>query len=127
MKNKIEKFLRKDASPYFEAIKAHLIDANRFREIDEMIIAEAANSYATIVDYARKVEDKGAVQTFKTGAANISAEYTVLKNERAQFLTLSKHLGLDPGARAGFGNSFQLDMFGADDIFGSSPLMAVAK
>jgi len=68
-------------------------------KIDKYIIAMAANCLAMYAEAIKEIKAKGTIQVFKTGHANVSAQYTVAKDAVKQFIDLSNRIGLDAKAR----------------------------
>jgi P27 family predicted phage terminase small subunit len=86
------------ARNYYNNIMSFVKDRNHLK-IDGYTIAMAANCLHLYAEAVKKVEEKGSIQIFKTGHSNVSAYYTVMRDQLTQFQSLSDRLGLDPKAR----------------------------
>ena len=90
---------KQTARNYYYLIYQFLDDNTAYENIDKYIIAMAANSLTIYGEAIRDVEVNGTIQTFATGAKNVSAYYTVMRDSIKTFTELSDKIGLDAKAR----------------------------
>lgn len=83
----------------YERLCNHLHENGALMDADAMICTMFAQSMVKYIDAAYKCRGKGTIQTYKNGTRQISPEYTVFKEERANLLKMGVALGLSPRAR----------------------------
>lgn len=96
------KFLKTASSKkIYRSICKFLISQSAMTDIDSLYIAQAAicfDRYSRMeLFFAENPDD--IIQTFQTGARQISPEYQVLLNERKAFEVFARRLGLNVAAR----------------------------
>lgn len=99
-------WLEDDARVYYRQICKHLQEAGALHDIDSIMVSMCANAlfqYARLAIIlnrpSRKGRAGGVIQVFKTGARQVSPEFTALKEFAKQYQDFSKLLGLDPKSR----------------------------
>jgi len=94
------KFLNKDGRKYYRTICKHLMESKSLFSIDAYIVAMAANSILLYHEMMVELSDPEAYyQVFKTGAKNVSVEYTIMRDAEKNIKDYSKMLGLDISSR----------------------------
>lgn len=94
-----QKYLSTDARKIYRAICKHLLENNSLCEIDSYYVSMAALSFCDFAKFAKEASENGYIQTYESGATNISTEYVIMRNERQAIETFCKNLGLNAKAR----------------------------
>jgi phage terminase small subunit len=116
--------LDKEGKKWFRLIGTMLVDTKKLAGLDIPNLVLLANAWAQYswasdqINIKNSVEmGKGFVQTYKTGATNITTEYKLRADAEDRILKISKLFGMsfrDRHSLTGFfeDNSGQLDLFG---------------
>lgn len=91
--------LNKDEQEIYNALCKHLDENGALMEADAFLCTMFAQSMHKYLQAAYKCRGNGTIQVYKNGTRQVSPEYTVFKDERANLLKMGKLLGLDPKAR----------------------------
>jgi len=85
----------------YNAIALHLLDAEAIRDIDAGILTRYAKSVCRLARFEKQLEEMEVegIQTFQTGARQISPEYTLMEKEMKIYLGLCDLLGVGPKSR----------------------------
>lgn len=84
---------------YIDRIKQACHETGKYSAADDLIIEHAALILMYIDQARQQVVTEGLVQTFKTGAKNISPEINNLRGLLKDFRDYCDDLGLSPAAR----------------------------
>ena len=96
-----QKYLNATAKKYYTQICVHLEGADALEEIDSFGLSMMAHSLDLYKQAAEKINDPsiGVVQTYSTGAQQVSAWFSVMKNSLDYFLKYSQRYGMTPKDR----------------------------
>lgn len=109
---------------WYRFLGAKLLSTGRLSEVDIPNLVLLANAWAQYAFAAKEINKKnrsemgaGYIQTYKTGATNITTEYKLRADAEEQILKISKLFGMsfkDRHSLTGFfeDNTGQLDLFG---------------
>ena len=94
-----ESYLNKEQITIYHRLCDHVFSHTLLQNIDSIFLSQAAFSLSQISRLSKIVNSEGAVQTFASGASNVSGHYTALNKERDFLLKATLELGLSVRAR----------------------------
>lgn len=94
-----ESYLNKEQIAIYHRLCDHVFSHTLLQNIDSIFLSQAAFSLSQISRLSKIVNSEGAVQTFASGASNVSGHYTALNKERDFLLKATLELGLSVRAR----------------------------
>jgi P27 family predicted phage terminase small subunit len=93
------KWLPTRAKKIFKQICGFLIQNDAVCVIDALYVSMAAACMDRYIDAEISVALNGTTQSYESGATAVSAEYTVMNNERKMFDQYARRLGLNIASR----------------------------
>ena len=88
------------AREFYDLTIEHLNEAEVLRKVDAVLLSVLAKNLDLLVTAANDIQTlDDVVQTFESGATNISGTYTAFERATKAVLTLSSKLGLSPADR----------------------------
>jgi len=102
---KPEPYLNAAQKKIYHRICEHINEHSLLQTIDSFYISQVAVSFHLIAKYTKLINKEGAIQTYESGATNVSGYYSILKGERLNLKDAIRQLGLTVKAREDL-NSF---------------------
>ncbi len=86
---------------FYYRVCQYLDDRGSFVPVDAILIALAGQSYAVTIEYSQKMAsgEISRIQTYKSGAENISAGYLIMEKEEKKLQRYLTMLGIGAAAR----------------------------
>jgi len=85
---------------FFDLTIDHLNEAKVLHNVDAMLLSILAKNVDILIDAANQINDlDDVVQTFESGATNVTGVFTAFERATKSILTLSAKLGLSPSDR----------------------------
>lgn len=85
---------------FYDLTIDHLNQAKVLHNVDAMLLSVLAKNVDIMVDAADQIENlDDVVQTFESGATNVTGVFTAFERATKSILTLSSKLGLSPSDR----------------------------
>jgi len=94
-----ESYLNKEQIAIYHRLCDHVFSHTLLQKVDSVFLSQAAFSLHQISRLSEIVNSQGCVQTFASGASNVSGYYTALNKERDFLLKATAELGLSVRAR----------------------------